>query len=673
VLTGFCSNESVDCAVCKNTYHMDCVRPPLLKKPARGFAWACGPCNRAQERKLQERNTPHVGGDVDEDMLDEEEEEILSPGHNASDSNTPAPSDEDDLASRPATAAQIAHANMWPWRYLGIHCKVEDALDYDDRIHPRAGSRIGPRHQATIPLWPGRPFELIEKPVVKKKWAKGSKGGNLKPVKDVAAMLDSDNKSKRPPWVVDAPTGYVCRGEDLDNDDPKCTATLLFRGPEVLTLMSISDEGKKVVEAKAEEQLKITDEYLPRAEALAGGIGVLKYDTNFLDKAFELLYKNDFHIDPALRQLKLVSNKKDLKNPVLKPEELKRFEDGVQKFGSELQTITKHVKTVKNRDIVRFYYMWKKTENGKRIWGGYEGRKGKKEAKRVDSETAKLVDEVADDMDDSAFDESKAEEKKKGFSCKFCQAQYSRQWRRAPGVAPGTTTTVTVGVKPNGKDKQVQLVLGLCQRCGELWRRYGIKWEDVDEIAKKLNSVAGRAYRRKIDEELLKELVAANELAAINTAPATVAAAVALGANPPQVFSSPVAQPAGQEPPKKKLKGEAKVEKEGNSLANVNTQIAPTPALKKEKKVVEKAAPPPPPEPPKPRILPCAICTKAEPAGEQLLACKECRMSVHRQCYGVITDIRNPAKWTCDTCSNDKTPKSSMVSICSPLYSFSVG
>jgi hypothetical protein len=55
------SDDSVECAICRNTYHMECVRPPLLKKPARGFAWACAPCSRAQERRLEARRTPIVG------------------------------------------------------------------------------------------------------------------------------------------------------------------------------------------------------------------------------------------------------------------------------------------------------------------------------------------------------------------------------------------------------------------------------------------------------------------------------------------------------------------------------------------------------------------------------------------------------------------------------------
>jgi hypothetical protein len=63
---------------------MSCVRPPLLKKPSRGFAWACGPCSRAQERKLEARNTPNLADASldadDEEIIDEDEDEGLGLG-----------------------------------------------------------------------------------------------------------------------------------------------------------------------------------------------------------------------------------------------------------------------------------------------------------------------------------------------------------------------------------------------------------------------------------------------------------------------------------------------------------------------------------------------------------------------------------------------------------------
>ncbi|KAI5847114.1 PHD finger and BAH domain protein [Morchella snyderi] len=631
---GFCaSNDSVHCAVCGNTYHMNCVRPPLLKKPSRGFAWACGPCNRAQERKLEQRNTPTLtnsaNGDADEENFDDEDED-MSPGGGGCSSGgieTETASESADIERVP-TAEQAHWAQMWPMRYLGQHCRVEDALDPDDRIFPRAASRIGPRHQANVNVWHGRPVEYVKPVEIKKKYVKGGS----KNAKSAAAAAEAEAaaKEKRPKWVMDEPLGYIRRGEDDGT-----TSTLLFKIPE--------DETK-------EEKLQIVDEYMKTTRDISrslpgstiAGPGCDGSSVNFQDKAIELLYANDFDTDTSLDLLKKVHVNKELREPKLKPDELKRFEEGVARYGSELHSVAKCVKTRKEAEIVRFYYVWKKTEKGKQIWGNFEGRKGKKEAKMKDKDTGtKLVDDVADDEDDSAFDGNKAIVQKRGFECKFCSTRSSRQWRRAPGVPPGTLIPADKGgssKKKQGEEKF--LISALCRRCAELWRRYGIQWEDPDEIQKKVSAGGGRAWKRRIDEELLKELNAAQE-----DAKAEAAAIAARTASPqPVAFGvAPIPETPEEkkEPPRKKLK----VETNGTNKKG------------KEKEKVEKPKepPPPPPEPPKPKLLPCAVCGDLEPLGNAHLVCRDCRMTVHRGCYGV-GEVRSANKWVCEMCANDKNP-----------------
>jgi hypothetical protein len=53
---------------------MSCVTPRLLKKPSRGFAWACGPCSKAQEKKLEARNTPNGMALFDDEEDDDEDD-----------------------------------------------------------------------------------------------------------------------------------------------------------------------------------------------------------------------------------------------------------------------------------------------------------------------------------------------------------------------------------------------------------------------------------------------------------------------------------------------------------------------------------------------------------------------------------------------------------------------
>lgn len=536
------------------------------------------------------------------------------------------------------TEEQLALARQWPYRYLGMHCKVEDVLDFDDRIYPMAASRLGSRHQANVPEWYGKPVEYV-KPVERKRYEKGRR----KDAKTAAALAEADRieREKRPKYIMDEPVGYVKRGED------ESTANLLF---------AICEDPKETEDVtKMEIREQIIDDYMQKAKALAKSIGVESNATNFLDKAIQLLYQHHLKIEPALKALKAVDKKKDLKEPEFKGEELKRFEEGVAKFGSELHDVYLHVRTKKMAEIVRFYYMWKKTPKGKEIWGGYEGRKAKKEAKKQEGiPSSKLVDEFADDHDDSAFDDTKATERKRGFQCKFCFTKHSRQWRRAPGVAPGTTVPASGGSskhsKKEDKDKAA-LVLALCHRCAELWRRYGLQWEDPDEIMKKLGQGGGRAWKRRIDEELLKEIAVAAEEKK-DKERGTPASQAGSSATP---AAASLTAPTQVEPPKKKQKTAETVgqSKKGREKAEKKEVVQPPPP-----------PPPPPPEPPKPKMLTCMICEEVGPEGDRHLCCRDCKMTVHRTCYGV-GELRSANKWVCDMCMNDKNPQTSTVSIVS--------
>ncbi|KAL4925184.1 DNA-binding E3 ubiquitin-protein ligase SNT2 [Aspergillus undulatus] len=640
------NTDSVDCAVCHNTYHMHCVRPVLTRKPARGFAWACAPCSRAQERKLEARHTPMLGEtqseaqDADEEMIEEEEEDHPNGAPHGTSGSTPAPIEE----IRPATEEQIAQAKLWPYRYLGIHCKVEDALDYDDRIYPRASSRLGPRHQAIVNTWPGRPIEYVKPVDIKKKYMKSSGGRRDNRLsRETLAAIEAAKKEKasRPSWVLDEPRGFVRRGEDEPvtvNGKQVHTAELSFKMPTAEQMPSRGEDDGPGTDLSLVDRERFIDEYMEKAKALAPQVGVEKYSTNFLDKALQLLYAHSFNVDAALAKLKQVNKHKDLKEPNLRPEEVKSFEQAVTKYGSELRNVSRHVSTVPHWQIVRYYYMWKKTPRGRQVWGNYGGRKGKKEAKR--SSAAKLVDDVADDHDDSAFDNGKAAEKKRGFQCKFCATRSSRQWRRAPQVPPGTTVPAEPGARQ--KDKSQQLNVALCLRCALLWRKYGIQWESVDEVAKKIGQSGNKSWRRRVDEELLTQLLVSSEAGPANISSSTAATAASLGL-------SVGANSQVQLDSKKKGRNDKE-----STTTSTATSVEP---VAKKKAANEKPPEPAPiePEPPVAKTLPCAVCAKIEPTGDQYLSCRDCRMTVHRNCYG-ISPTQNTIKWLCDTCSNDRNP-----------------
>jgi len=631
--------------MCKNTYHMNCVNPPLPKKPARGFAWSCAPCSRRQEKKLEARNTPLAGektveGDEEEEYLDEEEEDhgLVSSVTNANSPSNPM----DDKGIRPATTSQFAQAKMWPFRYLGLHCKVEDVLDYDDRIYPRAMSRLGPRHQANVIAWQGRPLEYVKSAEIKRKYHKGnSHKKDTKLSKDTLAALEAEKvaREKRPKWVIDEPPGFVHRGDDHPNSDPANTAKICFRLPKVGEASTRGEEPSTSARVDPSSFEHITDNYMNRAKELAPSLGVAKFSTNFLDKALQLLYDNNLDAAAAIKQLQIIDPRKDLKEPRLNKEELKRFEEGVSLHGSSLRDVTRHVgKPQKHGEIVRHYYMWKKTDRGKQIWGSFEGRKKQKYGTQVDT---KLVDDVADDVDDSAFDNDKAVALKRGFECKFCFTRHSPCWRRAPAQIGPVTVHTESGPK-GSKDKGSQPMVALCHRCAGLWRRYAIQWENIDEVAKKVAQAGGRAWKRKMDEELLIELVNANEASSVGMSSTAVAAAASVGIDvPPSLALQP-----GQEGTRKKMKNGANTESSLQSLNSIPVEVP-------RKKVIEK--PPEPalvPDRPKILALPCFVCKEMEPTGDDCFCCRHCRLTVHRDCYG-IPETRTPNNWKCDMCAND--------------------
>ncbi|KAJ5219343.1 uncharacterized protein N7498_001442 [Penicillium cinerascens] len=649
--------ESVDCAVCRSTYHMHCVRPVLTKKPARGFAWACAPCSRAQERKLEARNTPLIGearGDGEDEVMEEEEEDHpLNGVANGTSASTPAGAEES--MPLPETIEQMAQVKMWPYRYLGMHCRVEDALDYDDRIYPRASSRLGPRHQAIVPPWPGRPVEYVKSLDAKKKIAKAA-GGPKTVGKPSAAALEAAKleKANRPKWVQDEPPGYIQRGEDepvtMNNGKQARTAELLFKMPTSDQIPSRGEDDTPGSHLSDADRFKFIDDYMRQAKGLAPDLGVEKYCTNFLDKALQLLYSESFNVQAALAKLKKVNKYKDLKEPHLRPEEVKLFEQGVAKHGSEWRLIMKHVKTVPIYQIVRFYYMWKKTPRGRQVWGSYEGRRGKKEIRRQSITSSKLLDDVADDHDDSAFDNEKAAIQKRGFQCKFCETRHSRQWRRAPLVPPGTTIPSDPSAK---KDKSSLLTVALCLRCALLWRKYAILYEDVDEVGKRIATTGNKSWRRRIDEEMLAQLILATETPfTINST--TAATAIAMGIS---VDSNPQLQHES------KLDKDRKKIRSDNPSTATSTATSVEPVLKKKVGVEKGDAPPIVPDPPKAKTLPCAICRKVDPTGEEHLSCRDCRLTVHRNCYGVQGSRPN-SKWLCDMCSNDRSPSISTTYEC---------
>lgn len=395
---------------------------------------------------------------------------------------------KDDVNTKEITDEQRRQLKLWPFRYLGVHAKIEDVLDMDDRIYPRAASRLGQKHQASVSAWPGRPviyYDFARQPERKSrgksKAGRKSQASTKYFIPNLAAVdpsvsadsIDGLIKSKsRPPWYRLKPAGYIERG----GDD---TSTLLWKRP----------DG----ETSEEEALKndgIVEQYLQEAGEIATRIGVPAYTPNFVDSCLKAYMDTDRNTEAAL-QIASTFTKESLKEPILTEDEKVRFAEGVRLYGSELHDVTRHVGTKPSADIVRYYYLWKKTPEGHKIWDNYEGRRRNrlKELARHDG-GGPLVDDVADSADDSAYDSDKATLLQRTYVCKHCKTTHSRAWRRAPGHPVASNSNP---------------ITALCIRCARLWRRYGVVWEEPEDVMRRAGQRGGTAWKRKIEQELIDD------------------------------------------------------------------------------------------------------------------------------------------------------------------------
>ncbi|KAJ2882696.1 putative PHD type zinc finger protein with BAH domain-containing protein, partial [Coemansia asiatica] len=172
----WCSiNESLKCSICEKHYHMQCLDPPLSRKPAKGYSWQCAAClRRMQEQRARANN----GSAAETAILEsgerkrttramQAEENGVSLRPTAGSALAAAASDTESRSG--SKRLKITHGSgsgtdgiatpiprpknrgQWPFRYFGVNTNIEDVLHDDDRIYPRAVSRIGPKYQAIVP------------------------------------------------------------------------------------------------------------------------------------------------------------------------------------------------------------------------------------------------------------------------------------------------------------------------------------------------------------------------------------------------------------------------------------------------------------------------------------------------------------------------------------------
>lgn len=156
---------------CREHYHMACLQPPLLAKPAKGYSWVCPSCFYQPNTQPEGQKLLLLNNSSGTGKLKAARTKIKS----------------DTLDFTPDTMFR-----GWPWRYFGydstalgwvaihatrtdhdlisIYTIAEDTLgnsatlifavlladsflDPEDAIFPRAATRVGSKYQANVPLW----------------------------------------------------------------------------------------------------------------------------------------------------------------------------------------------------------------------------------------------------------------------------------------------------------------------------------------------------------------------------------------------------------------------------------------------------------------------------------------------------------------------------------------
>ncbi|CAE6428957.1 unnamed protein product [Rhizoctonia solani] len=134
------SQDSVRCDTCKCYYHMACVNPPLVAKPAKGYGWTCGACSRHHDEQVTQPGGRHATPVTKSRSAKAAGKSRSLAGLNA------------NLSHRDINS-EDRYFKMWPFRYFGLYTVAEDTLDPDDLIFPKAATRVGARYQAIVGPW----------------------------------------------------------------------------------------------------------------------------------------------------------------------------------------------------------------------------------------------------------------------------------------------------------------------------------------------------------------------------------------------------------------------------------------------------------------------------------------------------------------------------------------
>ncbi|TPX31747.1 hypothetical protein SeMB42_g07711 [Synchytrium endobioticum] len=483
--------------------------------------------------------------------------------------------------------------HIWPFHYLGDYSRLDAADDEeDDKGFPKARSRVGDKYQAEMPLF-GEEAEAAD-------------GAIDESILSQPSQSRGGNRGKRKP-----PAKKIQIDGDVDSTAERASSDVLLFVPDKLSV----------------EEL---DKYLDDATKL------FPASIDVPDRALEVLHRCNYNTKDAFKIMSKLTLT-DVRISEWTPEENKRFEASITKYGHDLYWVQKEVYSKSMKEVVIFFYKWKRTDRYQPVYSQFceKYRPGKKfkalnRAPLVDPEDEKAGDDVdtdassdlselslSDSDEDEEINAARAKSKKE---CANCLTGKSTKWH-------------------------VRQLYGstqhLCEDCATYWLKYA-GTRPVTETVKKHNREKYSVSRptasipvppkRKREEE-----VASNDV----------------------------------KPPKKTKGSKKQVEVPEAPLPTITIKppAPPVPEIPEPElpSTIPQIINDEPPEPLPPQPVPCGVCREwSNHPNNPLVACMKCHLRVHPSCYGIPDrDIAHALRrWICSRCANTGNPDAALTYNC---------
>ncbi|KAF9561384.1 putative PHD type zinc finger protein with BAH domain-containing protein [Mortierella alpina] len=384
-------------------------------------------------------------------------------------------------------------SHMWPFRYFGTHADIQDIFDPDDRVYPRASSRVGTKYQAVVAKWdgPGQVlatstiFDDPHSSTLKGRSRRGGRGG--RPPNRLKVPEETEPRSRAHSASLEASADGL--------DTPVTPSSPARSGGASDDTIHLERGGNDTVTLQYFKPSHISEEYVAAYMERVKGLNLPlpSHSADIIDRALLALQQAGYDAEKAINDVALIQ-KKDFDIKDWTPKEIEAFEEGIRLYGHELFAIKKKIETRSMKDIVRFFYWWKKTERYQPVYSVFTkihkpNKKFKSVGRGVVTSSAVEIgnrSKTGQELpNDSVLDYDtiilSTSDNAGQFACAHCGTRVTSIWRRLPGET----------------DPESQSPRVYCYDCGNDWIRY-VALPPLADAQKDMKKLKGKDLSAKV-------------------------------------------------------------------------------------------------------------------------------------------------------------------------------